>query len=101
MAKVEQIMMGEDKNYPAWTFECPGCGCNHYVTTEQPTGVEPVWEFNDDVEKPTFEPSIRVTSSHEGVETMCHSFVRNGTIEFLSDCTHHLAGQTVEMIDVE
>lgn len=28
---------------------------------------------------------------------ICHSFVRNGKIEFLSDCTHELAGKTVEL----
>jgi hypothetical protein len=27
----------------------------------------------------------------------CHSFVRNGHIEFLSDSTHALAGQTVQL----
>lgn len=27
----------------------------------------------------------------------CHSFVRDGKIEFLSDSTHKLAGQTVDL----
>jgi hypothetical protein len=27
----------------------------------------------------------------------CHSFITDGKIEFLSDCTHSLAGQTVEL----
>lgn len=27
----------------------------------------------------------------------CHSFVTNGNIQFLSDCTHALAGQTVAL----
>lgn len=27
----------------------------------------------------------------------CHSFVRDGQIEFLSDCTHALAGKTVSL----
>lgn len=30
---------------------------------------------------------------------VCHSFVRNGKIEYLNDCTHELAGQTVELLD--
>ena len=29
----------------------------------------------------------------------CHSFVRSGRIEFLSDSTHALAGQTVDLPD--
>ena len=28
---------------------------------------------------------------------VCHSFVRNGRIEFLGDCTHGLAGKTVDL----
>ncbi|MGC4033677.1 MAG: hypothetical protein QM754_18485 [Tepidisphaeraceae bacterium] len=27
----------------------------------------------------------------------CHSFVRDGQIEFLGDCTHELAGKTVPL----
>jgi hypothetical protein len=30
----------------------------------------------------------------------CHSFVRNGRIEFLGDCTHALASQTVDLPDL-
>ena len=30
-------------------------------------------------------------------EVRCHSFVRNGSIEFLDDCTHALKGRTVPM----
>jgi hypothetical protein len=45
------------------------------------------------MEAPTFEPSILV----EGARSRCHSFVREGRIKFLSDCTHELAGQTVDL----
>ena len=31
---------------------------------------------------------------------VCHSFVREGKIEFLGDCTHALKGQTVDLNDV-
>lgn len=30
-------------------------------------------------------------------EHICHSFVRDGLIQYLPDCTHHLAGQTVPL----
>lgn len=30
----------------------------------------------------------------------CHSFIRNGHWEFLGDCAHSLAGQTVPMVPV-
>lgn len=52
--------------------------------------------FNGDVDKPTLSPSLLVTGS--GV--VCHSYVENGMIRFLGDCTHPLANQTVELLDV-
>ena len=33
--------------------------------------------------------------------TICHSFVTDGKIQFLSDCTHGLAGQTVELSEID
>jgi hypothetical protein len=29
--------------------------------------------------------------------SVCHSFVTDGRIQFLGDCTHALAGQTVDL----
>lgn len=72
------------------------------------------WGFNGDCERPTLSPSVLVYShrtfidhSLEGDALMapdnvretprCHSFVRDGTIQYLADCTHALAGQTVLM----
>lgn len=31
------------------------------------------------------------------VKTVCHSFITDGQIQFLNDCTHPLAGQTVPL----
>lgn len=28
---------------------------------------------------------------------VCHSYVTNGRIQYLGDCTHELAGQTVDL----
>lgn len=79
------------------------------------------WTFDGNYEAPTFSPSVLVTGrsftpagesayeawcaagypkpapQFESADTRCHSFVRGGRIEFLSDCTHRLAGQTVAM----
>jgi hypothetical protein len=67
-------------------FYCAGCSELHQVHV---AGVNtPVWGWDGNVEKPTFSPSILVTSR----DRKCHSFVRDGKIEFLSDCTHEFAG---------
>jgi hypothetical protein len=36
----------------------------------------------------------------EPIPTVCHSYVTDGKIRFLDDCTHELAGKTVELEDV-
>jgi hypothetical protein len=35
------------------------------------------------------------------VPNVCHSFVTDGRIQFLTDSNHALAGQTVDLPDVE
>jgi hypothetical protein len=81
-------------------FDCPGCGTPHAVRVEGERS--PKWEWNGSLESPTFSPSILVRwdfgPSRE--PKVCHSFVRDGRIEFLSDCTHPLAGQTVALSEV-
>jgi hypothetical protein len=96
-------------------YYCEGCECLHYVNDR--------WTFNGDYEKPTFTPSILVRGTkftekgeedyeawHDAgspkreepfdhFQTICHFFVTEGKIQYLSDCTHKLAGQTVDLLD--
>ena len=103
-------------------FECPGCGEAHTLNIDPSQG-RPCWSFNGNADKPTISPSILAKSGHcasgkapgncwcDYEQRMgkpapftchvCHSFVRDGSIEFLSDCTHHLAGKTVELPEVK
>lgn len=76
---------------------CPACDMPHIYTTHRPTGAGPLWTFNGDLVRPTFEPSMRCSW---GDARCCHYFVRGGKIEFCSDSTHQLAGQTVELPDL-
>jgi hypothetical protein len=102
------------------SFYCPGCREYHTINTIS-TNSGPCWGFNGNYEKPTFTPSVLVKSGHycdhakpgycwcnykerfpdEGEPPfkcgICHSFVTDGRIQFLSDCTHELAGKTVEL----
>ena len=100
------------------TFWCPGCGESHCVRYGAGSG--PRWTWNGDIHNPTFSPSILVRTGHyashgdksdcwctynaahpeEAVDfecRICHSFVTDGRIQFLSDCSHALAGQTVDL----
>lgn len=71
-------------------FQCPGCGNLH--------GFDSRWTWNGDEEKPTISPSILVYQNDP--TKRCHSFVRDGMIQFLSDCGHALVGQTVPLEDI-
>lgn len=53
------------------------------------------WSWNGDEEKPTVTPSILLTK-HNGYRN--HLYIREGKIQYLSDCTHAMAGQTVDMM---
>ena len=79
-----------------YLFFCPGCQMSHFVKAD---GVEPTWTLTGlDKDAPTVKPSIRV---RYGQNSCCHSFVTDGKIRFLSDCTHSLAGRTVEIPDFD
>lgn len=85
------------------SFQCPGCDRPHAVAVGQGPG--PRWGWNGSVDAPTFTPSVLVT--YDGADAgmsgappaVCHSFVIAGRIAFLGDCTHALAGQTVDLPD--
>ena len=89
-------------------FWCPGCDSAHMVRVG--TGPGPRWGYNGDAERPTFTPSVMVTyngadagqdrgDGKSAPPAVCHSFVTDGKIQFLSDCTHALAGRTVDIPD--
>lgn len=98
-------------------IKCPACKVFHTLNTDPQKS--PCWGFNGDFEKPTFTPSILEKSGHcashykgdkndcyfckENLNLcyVCHSFVQDGMIQFLSDCTHALAGQTVPLEDFD
>lgn len=79
-----------------WVW-CPGCDSAHMLRSVL-EGVDPgdevVWGWDGDEEHPTFDPSYLCRG---GPDDVCHSFIRAGRWEFLGDCTHELAGQTVDL----
>lgn len=97
MAIVEELK-GDNIKYRTFIVECPGCEELHVIPIEGPVK----WDFNGDMEKPTFSPSLFVNRGRTNpVSHQCHSFIRKGQWEFLTDCSHSLAGQTVPMIEID
>jgi Family of unknown function (DUF6527) len=76
-------------------YWCPGCDALHGIAVRphsQDNGAG--WDFTGTLECPTYAPSQ--LSTHEiwkghGVPAehfVCHTFIRNGMVEFLGDCSH-------------
>ena len=82
-----------------YKFYCPACKECHWVSVGPRSMWSIVWSFNKDCEKPTINPSLLVTHRMPDGERRCHSFIREGKIQYLGDCTHELKGQTVEIPD--
>ena len=80
-------------------FECPGCDMVHGISTG--AGPGPRWGYNGNADAPTFTPSVLVRYNWSDGPRVCHSFVTDGRIQFLGDCTHKLAGLTVDLPDWE
>lgn len=95
--------VSENAEAQAITFFCPGCDDYHTVYTRHTTGDK--WSWNGSVDAPTFTPSVFVNSPHGQYYTShlpsCHSFVTDGKIQFLSDCSHDLACQTIDLPEIK
>lgn len=80
-----------DPRQTRYLFRCPGCG--------KPHAFDGRWTWNGSVEAPTFSPSllVRWNEGPESREHVCHSFVTDGQIRYLDDCTHALRGSTVPL----
>jgi hypothetical protein len=113
-----------------WFF-CPGCNGPHSIHVNSPNTPGPNWGYNGNPDAPTFTPSVlaRTTGAPDGRSVMTseeeaeydaiyakggreavyasrfgkvyHSFVTDGRIQYLSDCTHALVGQTFDIPDWE
>lgn len=59
------------------------------------------WTWNGSVDSPTLKPSILSRCGPADSPTVCHTFVNDGMVQFLGDCTHELANQTVPLLDVD
>ena len=109
MGKILQI-----DNSKLKVFKCPACKQCHTIDDK--------WTYSGTDEKPTVRASVKamyvkVPENPEkdkngkyilgsdgrilGAKDMiCHLFITDGAIQYLGDCTHEMAGQTVDMEDL-
>lgn len=117
MAKIKRFTTADGGYHGELGFLCPGCKEIHFINDSE-TELQSeehykamgfhrpdIWTFNNDFESPTIRASVltrrycfnSATGKHDKEIERCHSFVTDGNIQFLSDCQHALAGQTVEL----
>lgn len=90
-----KICESTDNGRTMHSYRCPACGRAHIIpVTTDPSEAGQYWLWNGDKERPTYTPSIVIRDWRSGT---CHAWIRDGHAEFLSDCTHALMGQTVEI----
>ena len=85
MSLITKLKSGE------YMFYCVGCKCHHFVTDK--------WIIK--LDEATITPSVLTHRANKPSERRCHSFITKGKIQYLQDCSHELAGKTVDMVEVE
>jgi len=88
--------LGKAEDGSLW-FWCSGCNMPHSLNVG--AGPGPRWGYNGNAEAPTFTPSVLSSYRQGDKEVVCHSFVTDGRIQYLGDCTHQLANQTIDLPD--
>ncbi len=99
---VSKLGAYQNPEYEALLWRCAGCGDIHNIRVGGDSESEPGWIWNRSLVQPTLSPSIlkqpnSPNPDFPGADKRCHSYVRDGRVEFLGDCDHDLAGKTVPM----
>lgn len=114
-----KLRLADDSGLIYW---CQGCEETHSINFG--SGPGPRWGYNGNPNSPTFTPSVLVRSGHYAGSITpgkqcwctwdadhpneptkykcirCHTFITDGMVQFLSDCSHALAGQTLPLPDL-
>jgi hypothetical protein len=88
---------GENGTSKVVAVQCPACGYEHPFLVISANPGRPTWTWNGSLDKPTFHPSMLCMP--DGPKR-CHSWVRDGQIQFLPDSWHGRS-DTVDLPEVE
>ena len=95
--KLKRII-DQNEAFKGWGHYCPACVDWHVYAVEQPFANGATWTFDGNMEKPTFHPSMKITTGFSKEETrICHYFLRNGILDYCNDSTHSFAGKKVDL----
>ncbi len=95
MAKIKLRYSEKEPKRDHYRFICPGCKDIHGFAV-------PAWTFDGNFDQPTIGGSVLVNRNLDCPDVpRCHSTITKGMIQFLPDCTHELAGKTVELPEID
>ncbi len=94
MAKIFERIKEDEIQYRQYGYRCLGCECFHFFKIVEDGGKH---TFNKDMDNPTVTPSL--LCDWQGVPK-CHSYIKNGKVQYLSDCEHKYAGLTIDLPNV-
>lgn len=77
-----------------FTHWCEGCQSMHLINTKRKNVNNAQWSFNNNFEKPTFNPSINIENGK------CHYNITDGMIIYHDATAHALGGTTVALIEM-
>lgn len=105
MKSMIRTVSNKNMSYSALLFACPGCISGgpdgydgiHMLAVNSNTEIigTPSWAWDGNLDAPTLSPSIL----SQGY-CRCHSFLKAGIFEFLTDSDHPLSGQSVPIPDL-
>lgn len=103
-AKISKSRVEKHESATHVVYFCPGCEEIHSVVDRsEPHDDGPSWDVSiSEGGALTISPSVKVTwqyGAKDRAPKVCHSFVKNGQIQFLNDSFHKLSGKTVPMVD--
>lgn len=108
MGQVSNKLRRNDRGFVHF---CPACNEPHTI-------YHGLWEFNNNLDKPTFAPSVKVSGvrrimvagkwsgkwlmdeNDKPVKYICHYFLKDGMLDYQKDSTHQYAGQKIELPDL-
>jgi len=94
MAKLikEEYIDSKGQSHTNLIWWCPGCDKYHVVSPEKHS-------WNGSMDKPSFSPSL-LCNPPDHNPPLCHSWMTDGVIKYLSDCEHSLANKEIEIPDI-
>lgn len=88
-----KVRIGRANGKTTYLLWCPAC--------DDIVMIDDSWGWNGDAEAPTFTPSLLTEVKFtDGRRYVCHSFVTDGVWNYLGDCTHDKAGESVPVVDL-